>query len=254
MNCDNLRRILAEDPLRGWTCRLESDFLRLETPLRYPDGGVIELFVEEQLGGFVVTDFGEAFRFLQTYGIDPLRSSTRKQSIHAAARLAGAVLDGDVLEIRVSDLADIIPASVRLGQVITRVSDLSSTATGAFGTTLTDALEDFVRAKVIGAEVRRGEVVHGRAATHRIDLLVRTPRAVSAIEALSAGSMTGANAQTAYTIQKFVDLSALGPGSPHRYAVLDDSADVWTDSLRRQLANVSDVIDWERRDKLSDQL
>jgi hypothetical protein len=148
----------------------------------------------------------------------------------------------------------LLTAAVRLGQIVTRVADLSLGAKGVFGSTFSDALEEYLRSTTRGVEVLRAGVLRGRAASHQFDIVVRSPRGISAVEGLSSVTGTGANAQTAYAIQKFADLAALGTSSPRRFAVLDDSAEVWTDSLRRQLEQFAYVIDWERRDRLLHEL
>lgn len=250
MNCDQLRAVVNANPLAGWRCVPGDGFLRLETSLRYADGGVIEVFIEERRGTLVVTDYGEAFRFLHTNGIDPTRSATRQQLIEMAAQLAGATLVDDAIEIRVESPSEVVGVAARLGQAIGRIADLSLQGTGPVGKTFSDTLEEFITSNVHGLEVQRGATLQGRAAKHQIDIVVRSQRGISAIEGLSALTATGANAQTAYTIQKFADLAAIGHGAPDRYAVIDDSSDVWTDSLRRQLENFSTVVDWARRDDL----
>lgn len=250
MNCADLARAVSESPLVGWHCTSDRGFLRLDTPFRYPDGGIIELFVEERDGRFVVSDFGEAYRFLETNGIDPERSATRRQLIEMALRLGAAANVEGALEIAVADQQRVFPAALQLAQVITRVGDLVLLAKGAVGSTFSDTLEEFLKSSLVGVEVQRGQAIHGRAAVHRVDIVARTMRGVSAIEGLSAITTTGANAQTAYTIQKFADIAALGADAPTRFAVLDNTGEVWTEPLRRQLEQFSVVVDWEHRDEL----
>lgn len=250
MNCADLTEIFRAEPLAGWTCKPDDGFLRLETPLRYPDGGVIEVFVENLNDRLLVTDYGESFRFLYNHGIDPVRSAVRQQVVDLAVSLGGADISEDTIEITV-DPGLAMAAAVRLGQIITRIADLTLTNKGPLGGSFSDVVEDFLRSRLHGAEIRRHEALAGAATKHRIDIVVRSAKGVSAIESLSASTPTGANAQTAYTIQKFVDLKAVGAGAPEVYSVIDNSSDTWSGALRRQLENVSTVIDWERRDDLA---
>jgi hypothetical protein len=250
MNCHELAQVLLHDPFGGWRCRESNGFLRLESPMRYVDGGLIEVFVLPQIDGYLITDFGEGYRFLENYGIDPQRGASRTRSIAFAADLGGASIGERGIEISVGAPGDILPGAIRLAQILTRIGDVVLQTSGVTGTTFTDELEDFVKEAVAAAEVRRGGNVRGAATNWTVDLLVRTARGLSALEGLSATTGNGANAQTAFTIQKFLDIAAIGPGAPKRFTVLDTTGDVWTESLRRQLANVSEVIDWERRDLL----
>lgn len=251
MRCDDLANALRRDPLTGWRCSQGDGFLTIETPFRYSDGGTVELYAEERPDGAVLfTDYGESFRFLQTYGLEPLRSGLRKQIIELALELGGATTSEGAIEVVVPQRADVFDGLARLGQIVTRVSDLALLARGSLAATFPDAVEEFLRSRLRFAEVERNGTLSGRATTHKVDLLVRTQEALTALAALSAVTANGANAQTAFTIQKFADIAALGDGAPQRVTVIDDSADVWSEALRRQLQNFSDVVDWERRDDL----
>lgn len=251
MNCSTLADIVRTAPMAGLRCRQDGDLLRLETPFRYPDGGTVELFVEGHPGNLVVSDLGEAFRFLEKGGLDPLRSPGRQKAIDLAAKLAGATLDEGVLEIRLQADTDLASAVMRLGQALTRVADLSLFVRGTFANTFSDAVEEFLKSSTQGVEIRRGATIRGSATTHQVDILARSLKGIAVVESLSAITPTGANAQTAFTIQKFADISALGSAAPDRFAVLDDSAEVWSESLRKQLSRFADVVDWEQRDDLA---
>lgn len=251
MNCSTLADIVRAAPMAGLQCSQDGDLLRLETPFRYPDGGTVELFVEEQAGKLVVSDLGEAFRFLEKGGLDPLRSPARQRAIDLAAKLAGATLDEGVLEVRLQTETDLVSAVMRLGQALTRVVDLSLLVRGTLINTFSDAVEEFLKSSTHGVEIRRGATIRGSATTHQVDILARSLKGLAVVESLSAITPTGANAQTAFTIQKFADISALGSGAPERFAVLDDSAEVWSDSLRKQLSRFADVVDWEQRNDLA---
>ena len=231
-----------------------SGFLRIRTPLRYSDGGLVELYVEARSSRLIITDFGESFRFLRTYGLDPLRSAVRRNIVDLALELGGATVDQDALEIAVENAEDLVGALLRLGQVVTRVSDLALSARGALTATFPDTVEEFIRSGAPDVEVKRNEFIDGNATVHSFDLVTRSPRGTRILAALSAISASGAGAQTAFTIRKFADIAALGASAPKRITIVDDSADVWSDSLRRELSNYSDVIDWERRDELLSQL
>ena len=250
MNCATLAEIIGQSPTAGLKCRQDGDLLRLETPFRYPDGGTMELFVEEHKGLRVVTDLGEGFRFLEKGGIEPMRSPSRQRVIELSVRLAGARLDNGVVEIPVTADSEFLGAVMRLAQAITRIADLSLLVKGSFSSTFSDAVEEYLRASTHGVEIQRGAMVQGNATRHHVDILARSNKGVSVVESLSALTPAGANAQTAFTIQKFADISAIGTGAPERFAILDESAEVWSASLRKQLSRFADVLDWEHRDTL----
>jgi hypothetical protein len=250
VKCSELVAALRADPLVGWSCDEADGFLRIRTPFRYSDGGIVELYAEQRQTGVLLTDLGEAFRFLQTYGLDPLRSALRRTIVDLAVELGGAQTSEGAIEILVPDGTRALEALVRLGQIVTRVADLALLARGSLAATFPDAVEEFLTANLRFSEVQRNGTIRGSAALHQLDFVVRSRQRLTGIAALSAVTGNGANAQTAFTIQKFADIASVGPGAPQRITVIEDSGDVWSESLRKQLQNFSEVVDWERRDDL----
>jgi hypothetical protein len=251
MNCAELAERVARSGLSGWKCAPGETFLRLQTPFRYSDGGWIEVFVETYANDLIVTDFGEAARFLEGHGIDPSRGATRRRLIELAIELGGATSTDGAIEIHVGNPDKLFEAALRLAQIMTRVGDLSLGARGALGATFPEELEEFLREKIPASHVERNAPVQGKITQHRVDLLVSVSDThPAAIEALAATSANSARSQLAFTIQKFVDIRRRGLEAPTLVAVVDDSAEVWTRELRGQLENVSRVLDWEEREDL----
>jgi hypothetical protein len=252
MNCSTIMRAMKTDPLMGWTCSESKGLVRLVSPLRYADGGFIEVFVEERGDGFVVTDFGEAFRFLENHGIEPMRSTTRERLVTLAADLGGAILvGGDAIEVEVADLTGLMTSVQRLTQVVSRIADLQLSSRSWIISTFTDAVEEYLQERTKGVEIKRNSEVQGKAAKHAFDIVAKSSRqGISVIEAMSATTPASATSQLAFSVSKFADVMFLGKSAPRRYAVLDESAEVWTEELRRQLSNVASVVDWEKRDRL----
>lgn len=251
MNCAQLENVFREAPLAGWSCTASGDYLSLQTPLRYPDGGVIEVFVETYGTDVVVTDFGEAARFLETHGIDPNRGATRRRLIELAISLGGATSSEGAVEIHVAKPSEIFEAALRLAQIITRIGDLVLSVRSGLGTTFSEEVEEFLRAALPSGEFRRNVTVWGKAAEHQIDLELIVPgQGLTLVEALSASTLGGATAQMTYTVAKFADIWHLGHQAPARVALLDDSVDVWTQPIRAQLQNFGAVYDWGERDEL----
>lgn len=250
MNCTELLQAATRAPLAGWECVPADGFLRLYAPMRYPDGDTIEVFAEVRGQTLVVTDFGEAGRFLATHGIDASRGAARKRAIDHAIRLAGATYTEGEIELYLDDPAQVIEAATRLSQALTRIADLTLSTKAHGGLTFDDQLEEFLLASLVGFEVERNKSVEGFATSHDVDIVVYGPTGINALEAMSAPTASGAQAQMAYAVAKFADFSKLGEASPRLYSVIDDSANVWTPPLRKQLEGWSKVYDWEDRDRL----
>ena len=64
MNTDALYKSLSADLPPLFECSpAPRDGIRVRTPLLFPDGGVIDVYVLERDGAFTVTDFGDAAEF-----------------------------------------------------------------------------------------------------------------------------------------------------------------------------------------------
>ena len=253
MNCSGLRDALARAVADGWECADAGDFARLLTPFRYPDGSLVELYVEaRQAGTLVVTDYGEAFRFLETAGLDPLRSPARQKAIRSAVALSDATLTGGAIEVAVPPAADLFSAVIQIGQAVIRVADLALLARGAAVSTFAESVEEYLREHTRGVKVEANAVVQGAsAAPHQFDLLLRSERGDTLVESLSSPTPVGAKTRAAFTVAKFADIFALGANSPRRVAVLDEGDGVWTDELRKQIGNFAEVYEWEARSALA---
>ncbi len=99
----------------------------MRTPLRYPDGGVVDVFVLQRNGGLTVTDFGESLGWLRMQSVSRRRSPERKRMIRDACQTLGLELERGQLVLRVGADAAVGGAVLRVAQAAVEVSDLSST-------------------------------------------------------------------------------------------------------------------------------
>jgi len=96
----------CERIIREYLGAIEGDFvceecdgrLKLITPYLYPDNDLVEVYVEELLGGRVrVTDLGEATRHLHTQGFDIFASPKRKFIAETTATRVSAVFENGAI-------------------------------------------------------------------------------------------------------------------------------------------------------------
>ncbi|MDP2816496.1 MAG: DUF1828 domain-containing protein, partial [Rectinemataceae bacterium] len=71
--CEMLARSLGE----LFTCSLINGYTRIRTPFLYPDGDVIDLFIDEKAE--TVTDFGETLRWLKMQRLSSNRSPKQQK-------------------------------------------------------------------------------------------------------------------------------------------------------------------------------
>ena len=97
--------------------------VRVRTPLLYPDGGVIDVFVATSEGRCTVSDRGEALGWLRTRSTSERRSPGKEQAVRDACQTLCVELRRGELVLRTQDGDAIGESVLRLAQAVARVSD-----------------------------------------------------------------------------------------------------------------------------------
>ena len=98
--------------------------VRVRTPLMYPDGGIVDVFVLEDGGQRRVTDFGETLGWLRMQSVDGRRTPRQKELIEDTCQTLGVEVFRGQLVLRLHADDEIGEAVLRLAQAAVRVSDL----------------------------------------------------------------------------------------------------------------------------------
>ena len=98
--------------------------VRVRTPLMYPDGGLVDVFVLEHDSQYRVTDFGETLGWLRMQSVNARRSPRQRRMIEATCQTLGVELHRGQLVLRIGTADVIAEAVLRLAQAAVRVSDL----------------------------------------------------------------------------------------------------------------------------------
>ena len=124
MNRNELCTILAPSLPPLFVCSgAAQEGVRVRTPMLYPDGGVVDVFVLERGSGYTVTDFGDALGWLWQQSISrrrPARQELLVQDVCQALRIA---LVNDQLVARGVTPAALGDAVLRVAQAAVRVSE-----------------------------------------------------------------------------------------------------------------------------------
>ena len=107
--------------------QLSDKDVRIRTPLLYPDGGLIDVFVYEQDGRLTVTDYGEAIGWLGLQSVSNTQSSKRKNLISDICMTLGTEFENGQLLLTCKHITELGEAVHRLAQAIVRVSDICFT-------------------------------------------------------------------------------------------------------------------------------
>ena len=98
--------------------------VRVRTPMLYPDGGVVDIFVLERGGAYTLTDFGETLGWLRMQTISPRRTRRQRRLIDDVCQTLGVELSRGQLILRSISAADLGETVTRLAQAAVRVSDI----------------------------------------------------------------------------------------------------------------------------------
>ena len=128
--------------------------VRVRTPMLYPDGGVVDVFVQERNGGYIVTDYGDALGWLG------LQSASRQRSQKQIALIQDVCQTLRIQQFRDQlILPDVAGAALgesvlRVAQAVVRVSDIWFTLRSQALQTTADEVDEWLREREIDFDRR----------------------------------------------------------------------------------------------------
>ena len=223
--------------------------VRVRTPLLYPDGGVVDVFVLERGGGYVVTDFGDALGWLRTQSSISRRSPKQQLLVEDICRTLGVKLFKGQLVLRLAPDDALGENVMLLAQAVVRVTDLWFTLRSRAMQTTADEVDEWLREKQIPFKhpVRHA----GRSRRDwTIDFQIVTDQRTSMVFLLSTGSRGAVDRITHQVVAGCMDLSHLKEDQPHLafVSLFDDTQDVWRDEDFDLVEQQSVVARWSRPD------
>ena len=245
--CASLGRTLP--PL--FECSLSSsEGVRVRTPMLYPDGGIVDVFVLERGDTYIVTDFGDALGWLYIQSVSRNRSRRQRLLIDDVCNTLRVELYRGQLVLRHIKQDGLGEAVVRLAQAVVRVSDVWFTMRIQTFQNTADEVEEWLLEKRIPfeREVRQA----GRSGRDwTINFRTRTER-TSLVFLLSTGSRGSARRISEHVVAGCVDLSHLKSDQPELafVSLFDDTQDVWRDEDFSMVSAVSEVAHWSSPDEV----
>lgn len=244
--CNDLRNGLSS----LFACSPFNGYLRVRTPLLYPDGDVIDLFVYESDGVVTVSDLGETLRWLRTQSLSPKRSPRQQKLLEDVCLNHGLELYRGMLLARVKGNEN--PASVvmRAAQGALRAADIWFTMRTRSVESMNDEVELFLSERQVPFE--RSQQLIGRSGlTWRPDFHTRLPKQSSLVFVLSTGSRAAARTVREHVHTACFDLNNLrvGPESLQFVSLFDDTLDVWTNEDFDLLRELSIIARWSQPDE-----
>lgn len=229
-------------------CKLIRDFFRIRTPFHYPDGGIIDLYLEDD--GSALTDFGETLRWLRMNNYATSRTKHQDDYIKKICKSRGAnLLNG---QIRKSIFAGNLALTVaELSETCMRVADVSMTFRGRSVSSVIDEVEEFLNENSFDTE-RNKQVTGVSGKNLYIDLTARHKDAFqsSFIKVLTSTSKSQTTRIIDHALRTWVDLK---PNHSHFNFVtlVDDTVSgIWDQGEIGLLDEHSKIANWSTRGEL----
>ncbi len=223
---------------------------RVRTPLLYPDGRVVDVFIMNRGDEYLLTDFGEALGWLRMQSTSIRRSRKQNLLILDLCETLGIDLQGGQLTLRSPDNADLAEAVTRVAQAIVKVSDLWYTLRHQAWETTADEVDEWLQEKQIAFE--RSVQQPGRSGRNwTIDYRTRIRERTTLVTLLSTGTRGTVHRITEHALAGWIDLRYLQDSQPSLIFVslFDDREDVWQAEDFELAEHCSEIARWSRPDE-----
>ena len=224
--------------------------VRVRTPLLFPDGGLVDVFVLERGNGYTITDYGDALGWLGMQSVSRRLSHKQELLVQDVCQTLGLELHQNQLVLR-SVANDSLGESVlRIAQAVVRVSDLWFTLRSQSLQTTADEVDEWLRERQFSFERHKRRQGRSRQ-SWTVDFETYTDSQVSLIFLLSTGSRGSARRITEHVLAGCVDLSHLKSNQPSLtfVSLFDDTQDVWREEDFGLVEEQSEIALWSRPDQ-----
>ena len=224
--------------------------VRVRTPMLYPDGDVVDVFVLERGSGYTITDFGDALGWLGLQSISRQRSPKQQMLIQDVCQTLRIELFQDQLVIRQVTSDELAESVLRVAQAAVRVSDLWFTFRSQSFQNTADEVDEWLREKRIPFD--RQVTKQGRSAQNwTIDFETHTDNRTSLVFLLSTGSRGTVRRLAEHVLAGCVDLSHLkiNQSGLAFVSLFDDTEDVWRPEDFNLVDEHSEIARWSRPDE-----
>ncbi len=273
MTIEELKEQLASSLPPLFQCDdLGENRYRVRTPLIFPDGGVVDVFVSMSDGLYTVTDYGDAMGWLDMRSATPGIAPKQRNLAADACRSHGIELEGGHVMLRGVDAKGLAQSIMRVAQAEACVGDVWFTMAQATRASLdvrmpqvignaanSRSLEDttasdvdaWLRGKDLQIE-RKYRIKGGSDQTWSVDFRTKSPAGESLVFLLSAKTRQTARRKVHEVFTAWYDLGARKESlhQPVFISLFDDTTRAWRDEDYNLLNQQSNVAFWSQKDEL----
>ena len=105
----------------------QGDKVQVRSPLQYPDGGIVDVFVQQQPGGYLVTDYGDGLGWFRSQSIEGQLSQEQRRGVEEFCLSRGVKLSRGCLSM-VCEREGLADTVCRVAHAVAQVSDLLAPA------------------------------------------------------------------------------------------------------------------------------
>ena len=246
--------------------------IRVRTPLLYPDGGMIDVFVLERDDEYFVTDFGEALGWLRMQSSNAQLTAREQLMVEDVCQTLGIELFHGQLTLRCPIHGPLAEHVLRVAQAVVRTSDLWFSLSDKSMQAIPEAelaatsrppqsresrqntadeVDEWLREKNIHFERK---VTHtGRSGqSWTVDFKTYTSERTALVFLLSAATRRTTRRIIEHTLAGCVDLTNLRDSRPSLALVslFDDRKKVWRPEDFTLLDSYAEVVRWSQQDEL----
>ena len=219
--------------------------VRVRTPMLYPDGGVVDVFVLERSGRYIVTDFGDALGWLGLQSVSQRRTKNQDALIQDVCLTLRIEKSRDQLMLRDVSSVELGESVIRVAQAVVRVSDIWFTLRSQVVQTTADEVDEWLREKEIDFE--RDVSKEGRSTQNwKVDFETHTVSRNCFIFILATGTRGVVRRMTEHVVAGCVDLNHFREIEPNLtfVSLFDDRQDVWQPRDFSFVEEVSQIARW----------
>lgn len=240
MRCEAIKDLVSNALALELGCRhVAPGHTMISSPFMNLDGDYPEVHViADNVGGFLLTDYGEVFRGLLNNNIDGSDTESRAGVLQRLNKLLGVEHVDGRFQLAVSSDADLGTGLVRMFQALAFAEDLIFTASPRDEAVFNDRVSDSLES--LEAKLQRNQPLKGVSGRqYSVDFRVHRTRDVW-IEAISATTKGSFRQQVNNAYTMWSDAGA----SVRRITLLDDTSPVMDSSAIHLLQGVTNVELW----------
>ena len=251
MNDDQLCATIGQSLPTLFTCSpAPQEGVRVRTPMLYPDGDVVDVFVLERGETYTVTDFGDTLGWLGLQSTSRGRSRRQEALVRDVCQTLRIELVQDQLALQQVSSEELAESVLRVSQAAVRVSDLWFTLRSQALQTTADEVDEWLQEKRIPFD--RAVQRQGRSTrTWTVDFATYADSRTALIFLLSTGTRGAVRRLAEHVLACFVDLNHLKVTEQGLsfVSLFDDTEDVWRAEDFNLLSEQSEIARWSRPDK-----